>query len=47
MSGLFIQEFPAYSKVFTVNTSLSTSKPTVYMWWLQTMKPKTPIDIMA
>jgi len=26
---------------------LSTSKPTVYMWWAQTKKPNTPIEIIA
>jgi len=26
---------------------VSTSIPTVYMWWAQTMNPKTPIDDIA
>jgi len=26
---------------------VSTSKPTVYIWWLQTTKPNIPIDIIA
>jgi len=26
---------------------VSASNPTVYMWWLQTIKPKTPMDNMA
>ena len=26
---------------------VSTSKPTVYIWWLQTTNPNTPIDIIA
>nr|GEU90292.1 hypothetical protein [Tanacetum cinerariifolium] len=26
---------------------VSTSNPTLYMWWLQTTKPNTPIDIIA
>ena len=26
---------------------MSTSNPTLYMWWLHTTKPNTPIDIIA
>ena len=26
---------------------VSTSNPTLYIWWLQTTKPSTPIDIIA
>ena len=38
----------AIIKVAAVKYALvSTSKPTEYMWWLQTTKPNTPIDIMA
>lgn len=26
---------------------MSTSSPTVNMWWAQTMNPRNPIDIIA
>jgi len=26
---------------------VSTSMPTVYMWWAQTINPKRPIEIIA
>lgn len=26
---------------------VSTSRPTVYIWWAQTMKPKKPIESIA
>jgi cellobiose-specific phosphotransferase system component IIC len=26
---------------------VSTSKPTVYMWWAHTINPKIPIEIIA
>jgi len=29
------------------NARESTSIPTVYIWWAQTIKPKIPIDIIA
>jgi len=26
---------------------VSTSKPTVYMWWAQTINPRSPMESMA
>ena len=38
----------AIIKVAAVNYALvSTSNPTVYIWWLHTIKPNIPIDIIA
>ena len=38
----------AIIKVAAVKYALvSTSKPTVYMWWLQTTNPRIPIEHMA
>lgn len=45
---IFIPVGTAITIVAAVKYALvSTSNPTVYMWWLQTTNPNTPIDIMA
>ena len=46
--NIFIPVGTAIISVAAVKYALvSTSSPTEYIWWLQTTKPNTPMDIMA